>query len=180
MKLAIFLCCLFAVLAGAGALLLRTSQAPFSAIQARVTAPAPVVPAPAPEASGSTAPSSSAEGRHYSREEFRSLGEAALAKLPGKESLAGLKEADAAVAPLPLLKAADALKPLVEAVHSDSELSGEAIVIYRTCAANGEYPDSVRALCLNHFRRLTRKSGKPSPEGFAPGFIRELAAQLST
>jgi len=183
MKLAIFLSCLLALLIGAGALLLRTSQAPFEALQAKAPiaapAPAPVAVAEVPAtAVGASSPSNSV--RVYSREEFRTMGEAALAKLPGREMLSAMKEADAYVAPLPLLKAADALKPIVEAVHADADLAPEAMVIYRTCASSGDYPDSVRALCLHQFRRLTRKSGRASPEGFAPGFIRELAGRLAS
>lgn len=180
MKLAIFLACLLALLIGAGSLLLRTSQAPFAALSA-APAPAPVAAAPvAPAPVLAPAESGAPEAKKYSREEFRALGEAALAKLPGKDTLSGIKEGDAFVAPPPIFKAGEALKPLVEAVHGDEELAGEAIVIYRSCAANGEYPDSVRALCLHYFRRLARKSSKPTPEGFAPGFIRELAQKLGS
>ena len=184
MKLALFLGILLALLLGAGSVLLRTSQAPFAALQPREAAPpapAPVASAPAAAAPNSGAGTAgSAEPKRYTREEFRALGEAALAKLPGKDTLSGLKETDAFQAPLPILKAGAALQPLVDAVHADEELSNEAIVIYRTCTASGEYPDSVRALCLHHFRRLARKSGKPTPEGFAPSFIRDLTAKLGT
>jgi hypothetical protein len=179
MKLALFLCFLLALLVGAGSILLRTSQAPFAALQNREPAPVPAplnVSAPPPAGSG---PGEAAE-KKYTREEFRALGEAALAKLPGKESVGALKEADAFVAPLPILKAGEILRPLAEAVHLDAELSAEAILIYRTCAASGDYPDTVRALCLHNFRRLARKSGKPTPEGFAPAFIRELTQKLAT
>jgi hypothetical protein len=136
--------------------------------------------APAPIPAGDAAANPAASPKHYSREEFRALGESSLRQLPGKDGLAALKEADAITAPLPILRAGEVLGPIAAAVHEDSNLSEEAAVIYRTCVASGDYPDSVRALCLNHFRRITRKNGKPTPEGFAPSFIRDLAAKLSS
>ncbi|RYZ97325.1 MAG: hypothetical protein EOP11_22205 [Proteobacteria bacterium] len=180
MKLALFLCCALALLTGAGLLLLRTSQAPFSALQATaVTKPAPAAE-PAPAALTANPAEANPGAKHYTKEEFRALGESSLRQLPGKETLAALKEGDAFTAPLPILRAGEVLGPIAAAVHEDELLSEEATVIYRTCAASGDYPDSVRALCLHHFRRLTRKNGKPTPEGFAPSFIRELAAKLSS
>lgn len=134
----------------------------------------PPAAAPAPATPADAAPAK------LTKEEFRALGDTVLKALPDKDSLNGLRESDAHTAPLPILRAGKELDRLAAAVHEDPELADPAINVYRECTASGDYPISVRALCLNHFRRLARKSGKPTPEGFAPSFVRQLADQLGT
>lgn len=157
-------------------MLLRTNQAPLGGVQTvatdEITPPPAAAPVPA-------TPAEQAPPK-LSKEEFRELGDAVLKALPDKDSLNALRSTDAHTAPLPILRAGRELDRLAAAVHEDPELADSAINIYRECTASGEFPISVRALCLNHFRRLARKSGKPTPEGFAPSFVRSLADQLGT
>ena len=176
MKLFLWIVCAVSLLTGVGYVLLRTNQAPLggsSSVATDEITPPPSA-APAPVTAAEQAPP------RLSKEEFKALGETVLKALPDKDSLNGLRESDPHTAPLPILRAGKELDRLAAAVHDDPELTDPAINVYRECTASGDYPISVRALCLNHFRRLSRKTGKPSPEGFAPSFVRTLADQLGT
>lgn len=173
MKAWIFAACAALFLFGIGSLLLRTSQAPLDVMNASPKA----LPVDAPETVALTSGPAATPSEVMSQDAFRALSEETLRALPTKEYLLSTKTADPFTAPAAVVKAGIAMHLFVEAVHQQPTLEEDALHLLKNCAAGGQYPDSVRALCVSYYRRLKKGS---FPETFAPPFIRALADKLGT
>lgn len=110
-----------------------------------------------------------------STEGFRQLAADVMKELPNRTSVvANARNGRPAV-----LDAGQELERIVKAAGAEPGLEAEAVTLFRECVLSPQYLDVVRALCLYHFRFLSRKSGQNMRDGFAPPMLRSLADKLA-
>lgn len=191
MKKWVLLALAMGILAGVGAVLLSTRQAPLVSEAFEETEQAepsePSEPSAQEGIATGTDTASTTETisdanlsvkKLLSVEEFRALLVSVRSSLPRKETLQGMSEVDTHSAPEPIIEAGRQLGRVSQALADDPSHAREAFAFYENCAGTLDYADSVRALCFFHYRAIGGSLGLDIRENVAPLKIRELADRL--
>ncbi len=207
MKKWIALALAVAILAGVGALLLSTRQAPLLAESEQAPSPGangePDATAPMATQVGQVDSGDSAHhagdghdhgagsqqpampsgvdplaGKRLSTEEFRTMTAKVAKDLPTKKSVQGISEKDAHTLPAPMVEAGRQLGLIAQAVANEPSLANDAYLFYEKCAGSDQYLDAVRALCFSNYKGYGSKLGLAVRNEVAPAKIRELAERL--
>jgi hypothetical protein len=88
------------------------------------------------------------------KNEFRDFTDRLLRELPKTKDLQSLPAQDAHSTPPAIREAAVQLGQVAELLSKNPELKPEGLDFYEKCSLTQDYPNSVRALCLNRALRL--------------------------
>ncbi|MFX3675470.1 MAG: hypothetical protein ACN6I6_00380 [bacterium] len=86
--------------------------------------------------------------------------------MPSKQELRALGEHELHHMPLSIAELSEELGNIKQLLHdnpNDGVIIGKSIAFYRTCSAQGEWPSSVRALCLANLHEVAGESLDSAP-----------------
>ena len=125
-----------------------------AAAQAETNSVSPTTETRTESTSNNTTQSKEDRKTELSRDEFLNLSERVWEHVPNKADLQKLTEKDVHNTPDVLLQAGLELGSIAQAVKENPHLVPEAISFYERCSADQAKPDTIRALCFAHYRKL--------------------------
>jgi hypothetical protein len=130
-----------------------------------------------PQASPHSENDSPADAMSMDADDFRALTESAKKEIPTIVQIQALPEEAVHHMPAALIRAGKILGHVAQALHDNPELASVAEGFYGDCASQGNYPDSVRALCFADLKKIDAHAGESAQVQLPPSVL-DLASNL--
>lgn len=127
---------------------------------------------------GSADKKSAAKSVPLTREEFRTLAQKVLESIPAKDKLQEEAKKNVHGAPDSLFRAGLELGSIYQAVKDNPSLAPDAVEFYSACAKDEKRPDTVRALCFSHYRKIGAEIGASVDMKLVPEKIKVLSDKV--
>jgi hypothetical protein len=115
----------------------------------------------------------------FTQEQFKKLTNRIYDTMPTVKDLRNTTAEEAHHTPPVLVKAAEGLGEVAQALSDNPSLVHEAASFYKNCSYNAEFPKSVRAVCYSDFKNLNSEVvGEQSDSAQIPEDVRSLAEKL--